>query len=370
MNIPWAKPSFWGKERKYVADALRSSWISDGPYVEKFEKDFASLHGAKFCLTTSSGTSALYLALLAAGIGSGDEVIVPGLSFMAPAHMAMAAGARPVYADVDPRTWCVDPACVRRLISKKTKAIVAVHLYGNVCDMTALRGLARARGLCLIEDAAEAAFSKYRGKCAGTFGDIGCYSFQATKTIAMGEGGCVLVPRRSYYDRLRLIRNHGMTERRKYWHDVVGHNFRLTNMQAALGYAQLKNLGKILEAKKRVYELYSRHLQKERGITMQFFAREVSPVVWCVAVHLDPVVFGSGRDEVMRSLADSGIETRPGFYPPSVMPLYRAAPLPVSERLGPGIITFPSFPTLTERQVGYICGKLKNIRDGRWKRSR
>lgn len=365
MNIPWAKPCFWGEERKFVADALRSSWISDGPYIDRFEKDFASLCGVKFCLTTSSGTSALYLALLAAGIGPGDEVIVPGLSFMAPAHMAMAIGARPVYADIDPRTWCMDPVCARGLISKKTKAIVAVHLYGNVCDMTALRGLARRHGLYLIEDVAEAAFSKYRGKYAGTFGEIGCYSFQATKTIAMGEGGCILVSRRNLYDRLSLIRNHGMSNRRKYWHDVVGHNFRLTNMQAALGCAQLKSLGKILAAKKRVYELYYRHLQKEKGITMQFFAREVSPVVWCVAVHLDPFVFGSGRDEVMRSLAELGVETRPGFYPPSAMPLYQAAPLPISERVGLGVITLPSFPSLTERQIKDICGKLKKIRDDR-----
>lgn len=370
MNIPWAKPSFWGKERKFVADALRSSWISDGPYVEKFEKDFASLHGVKFCLTTSSGTSAIYLALLAAGIGSGDEVIVPGLSFMAPAHMVLAIGARPVYADIDPRTWSMDPACVRQLVSKKTKAIVAVHLYGNVCDMAALRGLARRHGLRLIEDVAEAAFSKYRGKYAGTFGEIGCYSFQATKTIAMGEGGCVLVSSRRLYDRLRLIRNHGMSNSRKYWHDVVGHNFRLTNMQAALGYAQLKNIKKILAAKQRVYELYSRNLQKERGLTMQFFKREVSPIVWCVAVYVDPSVFGTDRDGVMQSLAEAGVETRPGFYPASVMPFYQAAPLPISERVGLGVITLPSFPSLTEGQIKDICGKLKKIRDGRWKRSR
>lgn len=362
MKIPWAQPFFGRKERQLVADALRSTWISDGKYIRDFEEDFAGRHGVRFCITTSSGTSALLLALLAVGAKAGDEIIVPGFTFIAPVNMVLAAGAKPVYADIDPFTWCVDAGCVERQISPRTKAVIAVHLYGNVCAMTALRRIARRHNLYLIEDAAEAAFSRYRGKPAGTFGAVGCFSFQATKTITMGEGGCVLTSNKKLHDKMRVIRDHGMSRRRRYWHDVQGYNFRLTNMQAALGCAQLKNLKKILSAKRRVYASYQRYLKGETGIAFQSFSAEVEPVVWCVAVALDTKVFKRKRDDIMKSLGACGIETRPGFYPASVMPFYSASPLPVAERTASRVITLPSYAALTDSEIRYVCDRLKGLR--------
>lgn len=365
MDIPWAQPCLWGDEETYVSEALRSTWLSGGPYVEKLEQDLARYHGVRFCLTTSSGTSALQLALLAVGVGRGDQVVVPGFSFMAAANMAIAAGAQPAYADIDPDTWCMDPASVDRKISRKTKAIVAIHPYGNVCDMRALRHLAAQRKLFLIEDAAEAMFSRYRGRLAGTLSDIGCFSFQATKTITTGEGGCVLTSERTLFERMRLIRNHGLAQRGRYWHSAVGHNFRLTNLQAALGCAQFTHRTKIIAAKRTVHALYRKYLKHEPGIRLQRFAPNVRPVVWCVAIEIDPSVFGASRDQVMTRLGRFGIETRPGFCPPSLMPLYHAPSLPVAERISAQIISLPSFPALTERQITYVCNRVTQLKQAR-----
>ncbi|HOW88295.1 MAG TPA: DegT/DnrJ/EryC1/StrS family aminotransferase [Candidatus Omnitrophota bacterium] len=361
INIPWAQPCFWGDEQRFVTDALRSSWISGGPFVQRFEKELAKHHGVPFCITTSNGTTALQLALMAAGVGPGDEVIVPGFSFLAPANMVLGIGAKPVYADIDPATWCMDPACVKAKISRKTKAIVAVHNYGNVCDMNALRGLAKRRGLFLIEDVAEALFSKYNGQLAGTFGDIGCFSFQATKTITMGEGGCVLTSNKKLHRLMRLIRDHGMPQRGRYWHEVLGYNFRLTNLQAALGCAQFKYRLRIIAAKRKVYSLYRKYLKGQKGIRFQLVRREVRPVIWTVAVEIDPSVFNMKRDEAIRCLAAAGIETRPGFIPASLMPLYHAPSLPTAERISARVLCLPSFPGLKESEIKRICGQLKKL---------
>jgi perosamine synthetase len=362
MNIPWAEPVFWGEEKKFLLDALHSTWISGGPYVRKFEKDFARCHGVKFCITTSSGTTALQLALLGLGVHGGDEVLVPAFSFMAPVNMAMAVGAKPVYADIDPETWCLDPVSVARKISSRTKAMVAVHSYGNVCDMPALKRLAHRRGVFIVEDVAEAAFSRYQNKLAGTWGDVGCFSFQATKTIAMGEGGCVLTSNAKLHERMRLIRDHGMSHERRYWHEVLGYNFRLTNLQAALGCAQLRHLTRIVAARKKVYAMYRRYLTGEPGISLQFFRIDVDPVVWSMAVLLDPDIFGVSRDSVMDRLAKKGIETRPGFYTAAQMPFYKAPSLPVAEHVAGRVLCLPFSAGLTESQVRYVCDHLKKVR--------
>jgi perosamine synthetase len=243
-----------------------------------------------------------------------------------------------------------------------TRAIIAVHNYGNVCDMRALRRLADRHGLFLIEDVAEAMFSEYRGKPAGTLGDIGCFSFQATKTVTTGEGGCVLTQDKKLHDRMRLVRDHGLSQRGRYWHDVLGYNFRLTNIQAALGCAQFKNRSRIISAKHKVRALYCKYLKNEEGIRFQFFAPEVRPVVWCVAVEIDPAVLGESRDSVMKRLAACGIETRPGFCPPSIMPFYRAPSLPVAEHISARVISLPSSPALAERQIKYVCDQLKRLK--------
>jgi len=362
FKIPWAKPILYGREKVHLVDALESTWISGGYYVDKFEEEFTRVCGSKYGITTSNGTTALQLAILALGIGAGDEVIVPGFTFVAPVNMVIEAGAKPVYADIDPLTWCIDPKSVAQRITNKTKAIIAVHIYGNVCDMSALAELAKKHNLFLIEDTAEAAFSQYKGKYAGTFGDLGCFSFQATKTLTMGEGGFVLTTNAQLYEKMKLIRDHGMRKDKRYWHDAIGYNFRLTNLQAAVGYGQLEMIDRVIEERQRVYQLYKTHLGNEKGIIMQHFVSQVKPVVWAVALRVDTKHFAGDRDFIMRALLDAGVETRPGFYSFDVMPLYKAPLLPISSEVSAEVVSLPFFATLSEEEVAYICAYLKKLR--------
>jgi perosamine synthetase len=360
--IPWAKPYLFGNEKDFMLNALHSTWISGGEYVNRFESDFAKLIGTKYAVTTSNGTTALHLALLAADIGLGDEVIVPGFTFVAPANTVLQTGAKPVYVDIDPHTWCIDVKEVEKSITDKIKAIMPVHVYGNVCDMGALTKIAKNNGIYLIEDVAEAVFSKYRGKFAGSFGDLGCFSFQATKTITMGEGGAVLTNDEKLSEQMRILRNHGMREGKRYWHDVVGYNYRLTNIQAALGCAQLENRNKIINEKKRVYQKYFENLSDLPSIDFQYISKKVEPVIWAVAIKINPEYFKGDRDFLIRELLKRNIETRPGFYPFSVMPLYNAQPLPIAESISKNIISLPSYPSLSDEDIGYICNQLKSLR--------
>lgn len=357
MKIPWLKPSLCGQERTYLLDALNSTRISDGPYIHRFEKEFAKINNSRYCLTTCHGTSALALALLGIGIKPKEEVIVPAFTYIAPVHMILALGAKPVFADIEPDTWCLDPDSVIKLVSRKTKAIIPVHTYGNMCDMDALCGIARARRLRIIEDAAEAALSKFRQKRAGTFGDIGAFSFQAAKNIAMGEGGGILTSQRRLYERMRHLRDRGMTKKR-FHHGPIGYNFRLTNLQAALGCAQLKNISGVLQAKKHILDLYRHHLGHEKGICFQEFKPDVSPAIWCVSVAIDPKIFRMSRDAVMGRLSANGIETRPGF--PAL-----ARHLPNAQRISQRVLCLPSYASLTEREIDHICGRLKKLKNRR-----
>ncbi len=361
FRIPWAAPTFSEREKQHVLAALESTWISGGPYVDRFEREFNAMHGCDG-LAVSNGTTALQLALIALGIAPGDEVIVPGFTFVAPGNMVIACGATPVFVDVDARTWCIDVAAVERAITSRTKAVIAVHVYGNVCDLERLRSLCDSRGLSLVEDVAEAAFSRYRGRPAGTFGDLGCFSFQATKTITMGEGGFVLARRRELAEKMRVVRDHGMRRGKRYWHDEVGYNFRVTNLQAALGCAQLERLDEILRARARVYATYRRLLEREPGVELQRMTEGVEPVVWAVALRLDPARFTIGRDAVIAALAEQGIETRPGFYPFSVMPLYRSPRLPVAEEIGAQVISVPTYPALSDDNIQDVCQRLLALR--------
>lgn len=359
--IPWAKPYLFGNEKVYILDALYSTWISGGKYVDKFESDFARLIGTKYAVTASNGTTALHLALLAAGIGPGDEVIVPGFTFVAPANTVLQTGAKPVYVDIDPKTWCIAVNEVETSITDKTKAIIPVHVYGNVCEMEALMKIAKDKGISLIEDVAEAVFSKYRGKFAGCFGDLGCFSFQATKTITMGEGGAVLTNDEKLSERMNILRNHGMREGKRYWHDVVGYNYRLTNLQAALGCAQFENVDKIIAEKARVYKKYFENISNVPGIDFQYIYKEVEPVIWAVAIKINREYFKGDRDFLIMELLKRNIETRPGFYPFSVMPLYNAQPLPIAESISRNIISLPSYPSLSDDDIDNICNQLKSL---------
>jgi len=245
--IPIAQPSLNGNELKYVTDALLSTWISStGKYIDQFENDFSKYIDMRYGVSTSNGTTALHLALMALDIGEGDEVIIPDLTFAATINAVLHANATPVVVDVSEESWCIDPIEIQKAITPKTKAIIPVHLYGQPCEMDAIMSIAKKYNLKVVEDCAEAHGATYRDKKVGSFGDISCFSFFANKIITTGEGGMCLTNSKEIDVKLRQLRDHGMSKEKKYWHDMVGYNYRMTNIQAAIGCAQLERIDEIL----------------------------------------------------------------------------------------------------------------------------
>jgi perosamine synthetase len=360
--IPWAQPDFWGLEEQYLGEALRSTWISGGPFVDRFEREVAAFSGSTHAISASNGTTAIHLVYLAMGLQPGDEVVVPGFCYLAAANIALQMGVRPVFAEVDPATYCVTADAIDAVITPRTRLIVAVHTYGNVCEMNAIVALARGRGIPVLEDAAESFASRYQGRPSGAISGLGVYSFQATKTITTGEGGMVVTGDEALAHRMRLFRSHGVLGRR-YWHELPGHNFRLTNLQAALGCAQLARLDSIIRERRRVHRAYLDALGSVPGISPQVFRSEVVPVLWAFAVEIDPAAYPQGRDTVIEQLAAEGIETRNGFHAASELGIYPACgPLPVCERLARNVISLPTFPSLEARQIEYVSSRLAALR--------
>ncbi len=358
MMIPWNKPDLGATEQAYVMEALNSSWISGGAFVDRLEKGLQDFLGCEDVVTVSSGTAALHLAYLTLGIGPGDEILLPGFTFQAAANMALAVGAKPIFIDVDKDTWMMDPSLIERAITKKTKAIVVVHLYGYVANLDAIAAIAERNNLTLIEDAAEALFSKYRGRYVGTLTSIGCLSFQSTKTITTGEGGAVLFNSSKYTQLARLYRNHGMRPERKYWHEVAGHNFRLTNLQAAVGLAQLERADKIIESRKRIAQTYKKFLQGlEFAIDEQLEEKNSEPLLWALAIRIK----AANRETCISALAEKGIETRPGFVSADQMPLYECQPLKVSRQLSDQVLSLPTFAQLSNEEIEFICRELSSV---------
>lgn len=361
-TIPWAKPSFWGNEKRYVADALESAWISGGAYIDRLEREFAQILGRKHILTCSNGTTAILLSYLSLGLQPGDEVIVPGFAFMAAANMALHMKLRPVFAEVDPRTWCITADDIEKKITSRTRIIVPIHTYGNVCNMPDIVELARRRDLVVIEDCAESLFSSYDGQYCGTFGHIATFSFHATKTITTGEGGLVVTNDDGCQRQMLLYRSHGLRQRGVYYHEVPGHNFRLTNLQAAVGCAQLEHLETIISIRKKIHRHYRSKLDGHDGVTLQHFPEKVNPVLWAFALRLDTRAFSQGRDTVIRQLEEKGIETRPGFVASSLLPIYERHSLPICEEISRTTISLPTFAALQDEQVEFICGQLLSLK--------
>ena len=360
--IPWAQPDFWGLEEKYLVEALHSTWISGGAFVDRLESEVATLSGSPFAVSASNGTTAIHLAYLGLGLGPGDEVIVPGFCYLAAANIALQMGMKPIFAEVDPDTFCITAESIESVITPQTRLIVAVHTYGNVCDMDEIMSLAQRKGITVLEDAAESFASMYKGRQSGAIAQIGVYSFQATKTVTTGEGGMVVTRDEALARRMMLYRSHGVLGRR-YWHELPGHNFRLTNLQAALGCAQLARLDSIIKERRRVHRTYTAALKDVAGMRLQVFHSDVDPVLWALALELDPAAFPQGRDQVIEQLAVEGIETRNGFYAASQLPIYPdCAPLPFCERLANNVISLPTFPSLDDRQIDYVTSKLIALR--------
>ena len=362
-KIPWAKPNYWGDEIKYVNEALESTWISEGAFLDKFEQSFSTIFNTKYAIAVSNGTTAIHLTYLALGIKPGDEIIVPGFGFQAVANIALHMNLVPVFAEVEQETWCLSAKNAEKKITSKTKAIVAVHTYGNVCDMDAILEIAKQRQITVIEDCAESLFSKYKGKYSGKFGKIGTFSFQATKTITTGEGGMVITDDDELNRKMCLYRSHGMDRnKRYYWHELPGHNFRLTNFQAAMGLAQLEKKELIIAERKRVHKAYHSILRAVEGISLQKFDTNVEPVVWTLAAKLEKSAFPQGRDKVVEQLKKKNIEARPGFYTASQMSIYDCPSLPICENIGENVICMPFFTTLSNEDITFICDELMRLK--------
>jgi perosamine synthetase len=360
IRIPVYKPSLTGNEKKYVNECLDSTWISSkGEFIKRFEQNFADFLGIKYAASVSNGTVALHLALVVLGIGPGDEVIVPTLTYIASANAIAYTGAKPVFVDSLAGTWQMNPQDVKRKITPRTKAIMAVHLYGHPCDMGALRTIANEHSLFLIEDCAEAIGSKYKNKYAGTFGDISCFSFFGNKTISTGEGGMVVTNDPTLHDRAVHYKGQGLSKHRLYWHDVIGYNYRMTNICAALGVAQLEQIDHFINRKQEIALLYKQHIT---GLPVSFHEShsDVYHSYWMCSILVDDP---EKRDELRDYLGNAGIETRPLFYPIHTMPMYAQnfQKHPVAEDLGWRGINLPSFPGLTKEEVTEVCAHIRSF---------
>jgi perosamine synthetase len=358
IKIPVYQPSLTGKEKEYVMDCLDSTWISSkGKYISLFEQSFSNYIDIKHSTTVSNGTVAIHLALITLGIGPGDEVIVPTLTYIASVNAIVYTGATPVFVDSLESSWQIDPEDVEKKITPNTKAIMAVHLYGHPCDMDSLQAIAKRHGLFLIEDCAEAIGTKYKGKHVGSFGDISTFSFFGNKTITTGEGGMVVTNDETLYDRAVHFKGQGLAKYREYWHDVVGYNYRMTNICAAIGLAQLEQVGDFLAQKRQVVEWYIKNLEGKVA-----FHQETGDVYHSYWMFTILVKDSEQRDRVRKALADQGVETRPMFYPVHTMPMYstRFQKHPVAERIAWTGINLPSFPALSEDQIKLICSIIQN----------
>ena len=362
--IPWSQAHFVSNEKFHLNKAFDSTWVSGGEYVQKFEKEFCKYIKSDFAISVNNGTSAIHLAYLALKLKAGDEIIIPSFGYLAAANLALLMNLKPVFADVDLDTFCVDFSSIKKKITKKTKLIVVINTYGNVCDLRPILKLAKLKKINVLEDSAESLGSKYYNKNSGILADIGTFSFQATKTITTGEGGMVITKKsKEFKDLLNLYRNHGIKNKR-YMHLVPGHNFRLTNLQAAIGYTQLKNFNRILKNREKSYNLYKKLLQNIKGIKLQQFKSNVRPLVWTMAMVLDKNIFGS-RDSIIKKMLKKKIETRNGFYSTNRLKIFKkfhSKDLKNSDYLSRNVICLPLFNGIKNSQIKYIAKCLINLR--------
>ena len=366
--IPVSAPMLAGNEKAYVMECLDSTWISSsGRFLEDFQKEFARFCGVEHAIAVSNGTTALHLALVALGVGPGDEVIVPTLTYIASANAVRYCNATPVLVDCEPRTLNLDVEALRGKITPRTKGIMPVHLYGHPADMDPILALAQEHGLFVLEDAAEAHGARYKGRTVGSIGHCATFSFYGNKIVTTGEGGMVTTNDAALAERLRLYRGQGVDPHRRYWHPVVGFNYRMTNLAAAIGLAQLEQVEAALAARRRVAGWYDERLaplsDRLRILTAEPWA---DPAPWLVTIVLQ----GGGepeRDAVMARLLEAGVDSRPVFYPMHRQPPYAEdrARYPVAERLAGRGISLPTFEGLREEDVARICDAVAAALAGR-----
>ncbi len=360
--IPVAAPALLGNEKRYVNECLDSTWISSiGSFIDRFEGAFADACDSPHAMSCSNGTVALHLALLGLGIGPEDEVLVPSLTYVASANAVRYCGAEPVFVDSDRRSWNLDPEDARRKVTDRTRAILAVHLYGKPAAMTEIVSLAREHGLAVVEDAAEAIGATYRGEPVGSLGDVAAFSFFGNKVITSGEGGMVVTRDADLAARIRQLKGQGQDPSRRYWFPIVGYNYRMTNIQAALGLAQLEKLEDYLAARDQIAAWYRAQLAGCPGLLLPAEDPGERSVCWLFSVVL-PGATEQARDAVMADLRSAGVDSRPFFYPCHILPPYqtgRAADCPQAEWLGQRGLSLPTWVGMTERHVERVAAALR-----------
>jgi perosamine synthetase len=364
-RLPVMEPVLKGREVEFVLDCLSTNWISSqGKYVEQFEDAFRSYVSSDHALTVSNGTAALHLAMAVLGICRGDEVIIPDLTFIAPASMTLLCGAKPVFVDVERSTWTIDPGAIEGHISPRTKAIVVVHLYGHPCDMDPIMAIARRHGLYVIEDCAEALGAVYKGRKVGAIGDIGTFSFFANKVITTGEGGMVTTNSPELHNSMRLLRDHGMSREKRYWHLAAGFNYRLTNIQAGIGLAQLERIDDFLSYREEVVSRYSVQLKGISGIFLPPQKEWAKNIYWLYSILVDKDVTGISRDTLLKHLAVHGIDTRPLFYPLHQQPPFpdeAGKSFPNADWLSASGLSLPTSNNIKLEDVDKVCAVIRSV---------
>jgi perosamine synthetase len=343
FHAPIASPSLKGNELKYVIECLETNWISSqGRFIPIFEKMISDYCHMNFGTAVSNGTVAIHLALMALGIGEGDEVIVPDLTFGATINAVLQANATPVIVDVEKDSWCIDPLEIVKYITPKTKAIIPVHIYGQLADMEKICQIAKKYNLYVIEDCAESLGAYFKGRPSGSFSDISCFSFFANKIITTGEGGMCLTQSKEIDEKLKVLRDHGMSKTKRYWHDFVGMNYRMTNIQAAIGVAQVEQMHFFIKRRSEIRNLYEENLEKNKLFQSQPLLPDRKSITWLVTFLMSENVDTLKMIELAKA---KNIDLRPFFYPLSQMPpfaKYKKGNCPVSKDLSSKGLCFPT----------------------------
>lgn len=369
-RIPVSGPWITQHEIDYVADAVANAWYSEANvYHERFERKFAEYVGTKYAIALPSCTSAIHLALLSLGIGPGDEVIVPDVTWIASVAPVCYVGATPVFADIDPTTWCISPQAIEACITSRTKAIIPVDLYGGMPDMEAIRRIAERHGLSVIEDAAEAIGSEFGGRKAGALGDVGVFSFHGSKTMTTGEGGMLTTDHQEIYERVLFLRDHGRAPGdRLFFNSEVAFKYKMSSMQAALGLAQLERIDLLVERKRQIFASYQQQLGDLPGLTLNHEPPGTKNSYWMVTVAWN-ADRGISKEHVMERLAERQIDSRPFFYPLSSLPAFQdtepakwaQARNLVSYDLSPRSLNLPSGMNMTEERITRVCQAIREI---------
>ena len=359
--IPVYQPLFEDDDKKAMFNAIESGWISSlGSFVDTFEQKFAEYVGTSNAICTSNGTTALHLVLDSLGIGPGDEVIVPDLTFIATANAVKYTGAEVVTCDVDPNYLTICTKDLKTKISKKTKAIIPVHLYGHPADMDEIIKISKQYKLYVIEDAAEAHGATYNGKRVGSFGIAAAFSFYGNKIITTGEGGMITSNSDLLSEKMRLKRDHAMSKEKRYFHETVGFNYRMTNVQASLGCSQLAKIEKIILRKREIFSIYSSLLNLDKSISLNKQAKNAESVFWLINLHT--TLRKDQIEKIQASLKKKGIDTRPFFVPISLNPPYKHLKDCLhSRRIYESSFSLPSGPTLSNQQIEYVALNVNEI---------